>query len=132
MEHIAPQERGSNSSWDEELYDDDNLHKIGNLTLLPGRINQSLSNKSWKAKWIYYKHLSITDPNELRSLREQAERYGVELQEKALALLKATPVNNHIASVVAVGIEGSWTNDLVQKRTEKLCDILWKRLIAWL
>ena len=132
VEHITPRERGSDSSWDGGLYDDDILHTIGNLTLLPSKVNQSLSNKQWITKWIYYRHLAEKDSSELEMLNNLAEAHGVILQQSTIELLKQTPVNDHIASIVAVGIDSKWDKDLVQKRTERLCSILWKRLYTWL
>ena len=58
IEHIAPQE-GKGQGWDIDLYkEDDSYNKIGNLTLLPGKVNTSASNKGWIEKYIYYSYLA--------------------------------------------------------------------------
>ena len=132
VEHIAPKKRGTNSDWEVDLYVDRDIHKIGNLTLLTSNVNQSLGNKPWKTKWIYYRHLVEKDPSKHDLLRDEAQRYEIRLQQSTLDLLRQTPVTSHIEPIVTVGIEGNWNKDLVHRRTERLCHILWKRLFAWL
>ena len=133
LEHIAPRKRASNPpQWKHNLYADENIHKIGNLTLLPLKINQSVGNKSWAEKWIYYKYLAERDPAEVEELKQIASQRNIELNENSVQLLQETPVNDHMAPIIKVGIDGKWDKDLVQKRTERLCSILWKRLYTWL
>lgn len=132
VEHIAPQEPGPSSQWDEDIYDDENYHKIGNLTLLPSRINKSVGNKPWNTKYVYYRHLAERSPKKLEELQILAQQHNVELQESSVKLLKETPVSNHMESIITIGIDGSWNNNVVQGRTKKLCAILWSRLNAWL
>jgi hypothetical protein len=53
IEHIAPQKPES-ATWDERLYGEDELfNSIGNLTLLPTKVNTSASNKPWELKKLY-------------------------------------------------------------------------------
>jgi len=132
IEHIAPQTRGTDSEWDTKLYEEANCHKLGNLTLMPANVNASASNKNWKAKWIYYKHLDEKDPSQLEELRALAEEHEVVLQQDVLTRLRDAPINDHMASIIAVGIKGNWDYELVKRRTERMLEILWKRLYAWL
>ena len=131
VEHVAPQDR-ADSGWDVDLYVDRNVHKIGNLTLLPPKINQSVGNKPWKTKWFYYRHLAEKNSSKLDELQKLAEAHDIHPQESTLDLLKKTPVNDHMAPIIEVDIDGKWDNELVQKRTKRLCKILWERLYAWL
>lgn len=135
IEHVAPQRQKlpDNSQWDSKLYeDDDNFQLIGNLTLLPKDINSSASNKAWIEKWIYYSHLAETDPSNLTDLKSIANKNGINLKENTINLLKNTPHNHHIIPIVELGMTGLWDKAFVNKRTERICNILWERMYKWL
>jgi hypothetical protein len=135
IEHVAPQkpELSSGNDWDTALYgNDDDYEQIGNLTLLPGEINSSAGNKRLIEKWIYYRHLAETDPNNLIALKQEAEKNGVTLKKNTIELLKNTSHKHHILPIVQLGATGRWDKSFVDKRTERICDILWERLNAWL
>lgn len=134
IEHIAPQKPllSTDNQWDLNLYENDDYEQIGNLTLLPTDINTSASNKNWIEKWIYYRHLAETDPQKLEILKSEAEGYGIELKDKTIKLLKNTSHKHHILPIVELGANGDWDQDFVNKRTERICDILWERMDNWL
>ncbi|MEG3839641.1 DUF262 domain-containing HNH endonuclease family protein [Microcoleus sp. herbarium14] len=135
IEHVAPQKPKllSGADWDAALYEnDDDYEQIGNLLLLPTEINSSASNKAWIEKWIYYRHLAETDPDNLTSLKKEAEDNGVDLKDETIKLLKKTQHKHHILPIVQLGAIGLWDKSFVEKRTERICDILWDRLNAWL
>lgn len=136
VEHIAPQKPDQDqrveSQWDNTLYDNDDYHQIGNLTLLPTSINTSVSNKGWIEKWIYYQYLSETDPTKLEDLRQKAEENNVKLKNVTIDLLKKASHAHHVKPIVELGVAGNWNKALVEKRTERICDILWQRMYEWL
>jgi hypothetical protein len=127
IEHIAPQ--SNEFGWDSELYKDDQYQLIGNLTLLSKSINSSAKNRSWQAKWLYYKHLEEQDAAELNRL---AEANGIELNLSILKKLRESERLDFMESIVNVGIDGNWNAELVQKRTWQICEITWDSLIKWL
>lgn len=110
----------------------DDYEQIGNLVLLPTEINSSASNKMWIEKWIYYRHLAETDPENLTALKQEAKNNGVNLKDSTINLLKKTSHKYHILPIVELGATGQWDKSFVEKRTERICDILWERLNAWL
>lgn len=135
IEHIAPQktELSSESNWDKSLYgNNDDYEQIGNLTLLPTTINSSAGNKEWVDKWIYYRHVAETDPDKLAVLKQEAEENGVKLKNTTIALFKSTSHKHHILPMVQLGATGQWDKSFVDKRTERICDILWVRMYDWL
>lgn len=135
IEHVAPQKPKlpvGGADWDTALYENDDYEQIGNLLLLPTEINSSASNKAWIEKWIYYRHLAETDPENLASLRKEAEDNGVDLKDKTIDLLKKTQHKHHIIPIVLLGATGNWDKSFVEKRTERICDILWERIYKWL
>jgi hypothetical protein len=134
IEHIAPQKPDlqSDSFWDRDLYENDDYQQIGNLTLLPTPINISASNKQWIEKWIYYRHLAETDPDKLTELKQEAQTDGVNLNDSTIKLLTQASHAHHIKPIVEIGATGKWDKDFVEKRTERICDILWERMYEWL
>jgi hypothetical protein len=132
VEHIAPKTRQPNSSWDAALYDENRYENIGNLTLLPDNVNTSAGNRNWKSKYIYYSYLAQQDPNKLDQLNQLAKAQQVELSDSTLELLRQTPHNPMIESLITFDMNGSWNWNQVEKRAERICDILWDVLITWL
>lgn len=132
IEHIAPQTPPDGSEWDKKLYEEFDFQRIGNLTLLPTEINSSAGNKRWRDKRIYYLHLAETDLDNLEALKKEAEENGVELKEQTIALLKNTDHKHHIKPIVFLDTDGSWDKDLVDRRSRRMCEIVWDRLHPWL
>jgi Protein of unknown function DUF262/Protein of unknown function (DUF1524) len=63
VEHIAPQSLAvSDTSYDQSIYDQGLVDRLGNLTLMPVDLNQLVSNKMWPYKRGIYTVLSETDP----------------------------------------------------------------------
>lgn len=132
IEHIAPQNPEYRQAWDSLLYQNNEYQRIGNLALLPVPINSSLSNRGWIEKFIYYQHLAEIDPTRLAQLQSEADTHGVTLNSQTLELLKNTPVKQHMGSVIQIGATGAWNKDLVDRRSERICDILWDKLFQWI
>jgi hypothetical protein len=133
IEHIAPQSRPLSSAWDSRLYSEtDEFHQIGNLILLPTTINSSASNKGWKEKLIYYKYLAEKDLENQTSLAQLAIDNKIVLSQDTLKLLREANYNHHVEPIVQVGLEGVWDKDLVDKRSIRICEILWARMNEWL
>jgi Protein of unknown function DUF262/Protein of unknown function (DUF1524) len=131
LEHVAPQKPEYRPNWDSLLYADDDYQRIGNLTLLPTPINSSLSNRGWLEKFIYYQHLAETNQSRLNQLASEAQDNGVVLHPQTVNLLTSTPSKHHIAPIVQLGMAGEWNKDFVDRRSERICEILWDRLYGW-
>lgn len=132
IEHIAPQ--NGEEIWDNTLYElDTELYQsIGNLTLLPTKINSSLSNRGWIEKFIYFKHLSEKDPEKLQRLSDKANALGINLTRSTIDLLMNSNYNDHIASIVTLTETGLWNQSLVEKRAKRILEIFWDRISPWL
>lgn len=132
IEHIAPQKRKDTEDWDEDLYLENEVNSIGNLTLLPVDLNASISNRQWKAKYLYYKHLSIKDPDLVKELEIKAQNEGIVLAEDIIDKLKNSSFNKHIEAIVEIGFEGTWDKKLVEERGERILSLLWEQVSGWL
>ena len=115
-----------------DLYEDDHYQRVGNLILLPLEINSSAGNRDWLSKYIYYMHLAEKDPSKINQLQALAQSHGVELKQETLELLLNAIHNHQVTSVVSLGAGGIWDAQLVERRTERICDILWERIYPWL
>ena len=132
VEHIAPQE--NKNSWDPKLYDEKEelFQSIGNLTLLPKNVNASAGNRPWKEKFMYFSYVNVIDPANLTILESQAKKEKLKLSPTTIELLKNVAYNNHIKSIVNVGIDGNWDAEMVRKRSENLIDIFWDKTNDWI
>ncbi|NJM99699.1 MAG: HNH endonuclease [Phormidesmis sp. RL_2_1] len=130
IEHVAPQER--TTDWDLNIYEDESYDKIGNLTLLPSKVNTSASNKGWIEKYIYYRYLSEANPSNTENLRQVAIDNGVTLSESTMQLLGQSSFNHHILPIVQLGENGIWDKGFIEERSYRICEIVWDRLYSWL
>jgi hypothetical protein len=125
IEHIAPQ--SNKEGWDVNIYNEDSIHKVGNLTLLPIVINSSLSNRPWKEKIIYYRHLAETDPDKIEALKKDAEEINLDLDPKKIEILQSAQFNDHIRPLVINTENIEWSNKTIDDRTESICKLFWER-----
>lgn len=133
LEHIAPQTPASRTPWDINLYGDDVYQRIGNLTLLPGEINVSASNRGWMEKCLYYQYISAANPviDRPAILADAASR-GVNLTQNNLALLDQANYHAPVLPIAAVGLTGVWDKALVERRSERIASLLWDELYKWI
>lgn len=133
IEHIAPQVN-KNSIWDESLYDTtiEPYQSLGNLTLLPQDLNSSAGNKGWKEKFLYYQSVAETDPDKIACLEERATELGVTFNPETIKLLKECHFNQHLSFISSLTAEDSWNRELVNKRTDRMLDIIWNRISKWI
>ena len=130
IEHIAPQ--GGEENWDERLYEENELYQsIGNLTLLPSKVNTSAGNRGWLEKHLYYQHLSEGDPQKQQELANKAKSKGINLSKETVQLLQEANFNAHIKPIVRLGEEGNWNLEFINKRAERMLNILWERIEKW-
>jgi hypothetical protein len=133
IEHIAPQ-TNKNNLWDENLYDTQtkSFQAIGNLTLLPQELNSSAGNKGWKEKLLYYKSVAERDPSKIAELESIANNSDIELNPNTISILQNSQFNQHVESVSILSENDSWNKELIEKRTDRIMDIVWNRISNWI
>jgi uncharacterized protein with ParB-like and HNH nuclease domain len=133
IEHIAPQSN-KNNLWDENLYDNQTkiYQSIGNLTLLPQELNSSAGNKEWKEKLLYYKTVAEIDPAKIQELESIAQQMNISLNPDTVNLLKKSQYGDYIKSISTLSEDDIWNKELVEKRADKILDIVWNRISKWL
>lgn len=132
IEHIAPQ-KDTRNAWDSSIYQDGYEQRIGNLILLPGEINSTVGSKAWQEKWFYYSYLACKTPAQRTNVENDALAHGITMtQGKVKKLLADSKHQSHIIPIVQLGMNGIWNKNMIEKRTQRICEILWKRMDRWL
>ena len=113
IEHIAPQT--NNGDWDESLYDPilEPYQTLGNLTLLPQKLNSS-------------------DEQKLAKIGEQATELSISWNLETQEMLMECEYNAHLKPLSVMNVTDKWDKDLVDKRTEKMLSIIWDRVSNWI
>lgn len=129
LEHIAPRE--SALGWDDGVYKNrEVVHQIGNLVLVPGDANSSLSNRPWNQKKILYAALGAKTKQEATLLLEEAAKNGIEFAMSTQELIDLSVHMPHLAALGSYPAE--WTLDAISVRSKCLLDLAWDQLWGWL
>ncbi len=132
LEHIAPQKPEVSSDWPVALYSDNGrelIDTLGNLTLLPPSINASISNRTWRSKNYLYKVLACPSDQGVNELLKSAQEYGVNPPTQQLLESK----KSYMAQIDALAkVTGPWTVEMVTNRGNRLAELSWDKLSAWL
>lgn len=132
IEHIAPQRPPEQHNWDSNIYSDSRFDEIGNLLLVPPKVNSNLSNKEWQVKYLHYAHIGKRATEELVALKSQAEDKGIALSRQAVNALEKSNYSGAVEPVLTVGIEGQWDADMIERRSRQIREITWNTLSSWL
>jgi len=129
IEHVAP--KGQANGWPDELCEDSGIvHRIGNLTLLPKRENQSVSNRSWQVKRLIYRILSSDTPDDIENLQFEATEKGIELSSSTDQILEGAQYLPHVKAIGSV--ENEWDLNMIDQRSECLLLLAWTRIAPWI
>lgn len=133
LEHVAPQTPDTRTNWTPDLYNGEAYQRIGNLTLLPGEINVSVSNRGWMEKCLYYQYMTAANPAIDRpAIVADATAQGVVLTPNNLAVLGQANYHAPVLPIAAVGLTGSWDHVLVEQRSERIASLLWTTIHTWI
>ena len=129
IEHIAPQSQ--NAGWQSDIYkEDQTVNTLGNLILLPHEENNILDDKSWKHKQLIYTLLAADTQDEFDSIKGKLESKGLTLSKKAIEVLSKSQYLGMCKSVAL--LDKPWSLEIIQKRTQRLAELVWGRLYPWL
>ena len=128
VEHVAPQ--GRREGWDGGLYSDHNLvDYLGNLSLLPEKMNVSIGNKPWSKKALFYRAAAAETNNEVRECIENARDQGLDFGSKIVTMLETGGCLPILSSVSAAD---DWDATVVQMRTKNIAELVWDEMSIWL
>jgi uncharacterized protein DUF262/uncharacterized protein DUF1524 len=127
VEHIAPQNRNG-VDYENAIYADNLQHTIGNLALLPMKLNTIIGNRPWSDKRDMFKVLGNSDQDE----REQQVRdFGFNLRKKKKQdLADASCIKG--VNVLASNSDCEFKSEFVTGRSKRICELVYQRLISWL
>ena len=126
VEHIAPQRRQStDTSYSAALYDEGDINRLGNLTLLPADLNGLVGNKPWPFKRDVFGMLAKTSKTQRVNALKGGNLY--QLGAKSKALLESSdfmPFCKFVASYPEATIDRTY----VSERGRRLAELAWDRL----
>ncbi|EYD77456.1 hypothetical protein Rumeso_00881 [Rubellimicrobium mesophilum DSM 19309] len=130
VEHIAPQSSKANG-WKEGLYDDPGtINRIGNLILLPGEPNSYIGKRPWDHKKLIYKYLCAETAAEAGTIAGTFGSAGLTLGLNGEKILTGTgylPMCKGISKCTE-----EWDVDIVDRRSNRLAELAYERVIDWL
>ena len=127
IDHIAPQQLPV-YGWAGDLYHSENIRDtIGNLTLLPPKTDSIVPSKSWEQKRDFYMLLSACSLDEQKQIRAKT---NLRLSKTNYELLVKTKSLSHTDALSM--IEDEWNTEWIKRRSRRLGEILWNRLMEWL
>ena len=133
VEHVAPQSKSA--EWKDDrykrIYDvPENIHKLGNLILLPAEANTIIGNKSWEHKRLMYRLLASETTAEFDKIKDELRAAGLTLSNTAKEVLDNAKYLSICKSVALY--DKPWSFDIIQERTERFAELAWDRLYPWL
>jgi uncharacterized protein with ParB-like and HNH nuclease domain len=132
IEHVAPQSPDYLGGWDTQIYENDKLHTIGNLTLLPKKVNISAGNKSWNLKRYYFDYLSAKDGQKIKKIEEELKQLIPEQSLKStLEILAKSEYADHVKAFKALD-DTEWDSDFIDRRSTRILEILFDQVYPWL
>lgn len=116
LEHVAPQNPIEGNTWDPNIYTKNLIHHVGNLILLPTKLNKSANNSDWPIKYEHYCKVALREKSNEDKKNEADD----------LSFLCA------VAPILNVGESGSWNADMINRRTRQIKKLAWATLNSWL
>lgn len=126
IEHIAPQQ--ATNGWDQEFYSQkETVHKLGNLVLVPGAANASLSSRPWAEKKVLYAALGAPSVDEAKSILNSSGLTFAQTTEDLAAMSRYLP---HLRALGQY--KGEWNPEFMSQRADVLLRLVYTRLKDWL
>lgn len=129
LEHIAP--KNNSGDWAPEIYENsDKVDALGNFTLLPGKENAMVGNRSWEHKRALYNILCAKNDSEFKERKNACEKLGLSISLRAQEILdnaKYLPMCESLALK-----DGDWDRDFIDARSQRLAELAWNQLSRWL
>ena len=132
LEHVAPQSPPDEHGWDERIYSESKFDHIGNLLLVPSKVNSYVGNKEWRVKFLHYAHIGNRSEEAVRSLTSEAESLGIVLSKPAVNALARASFSGTIEPIVKIGIDGKWDVKMIDCRSQHIKGVVWSKLSGWL
>lgn len=129
LEHVAPQSQ--NDAWPPGLYTNkEEIHRLGNLVLLPRKANSSVRARPWEEKRAMYAALGARSKEEAKEVLDRAVERGMMKSDSTESLVELSKHMPHLSSLGRRDDE--WNADFIEARSRRLLELAWDRLWPWL
>lgn len=127
VEHVAPQNRrAGDKSYEDKIYNDNLVGRLGNLALLPGDLNTLVENRKWSDKRAFFYVLGETDPSKrLTALGTLGLTTYAQKVQDALTGASYMP----FTKAVAANGSATFTASYIAARGKVLAELAYDRLI---
>jgi hypothetical protein len=134
VEHIVPESPSNETKhkWPKEVYDDELLHTLGNLWLLPSRENKSAGNRGWPVKRVFYRALAAKTVEESESILSEANEEGYSFGKMTEVILANAQYMPHIHALAELPVDHRWDSEYVASRSRNIAALAWDTLAPWL
>jgi len=128
--------QAKSNGWSDGIYlEDDNIvHRLGNLLLLPENENgQLLKNRSWRIKRDIFKLLATENVSDFETLKERISRdHGLNFGNRVTQILNESNYLQMCKSIGAMPAGSEWTTELIDRRSENIAKLAWDKLNSWI
>lgn len=129
IEHIAPQSPApGDSSYEQAIYDQGLIDRLGNLTLMPSELNKLVDNKNWVFKRDLYKILSEQSPSQRLSKLTASVPGLAQVTQNTVLSAQYLPFCRSLGNSTSQVL----TATFVTKRGERIANLAWDRLWPYL
>ncbi|WP_436917887.1 DUF262 domain-containing protein [Acinetobacter schindleri] len=130
VEHIVPQTLNKMASTTVSLDNKDDIHKLGNLTLLPQSKNSLVGNRSWIDKKLIFQYLIEVDPTKRDALELDLRKLDNPLTDSQIDKLSHSiylPILESVANY-----HGEWSSAFINERSENIANLAYDEISHWL
>ena len=130
VEHIAPIADSQDGAWDDNIYKYNLHHSLGNLTLLPNKINSAIGNSSWIKKRVLYKALTVRKKSERTGIIKEAE----DAKDQKLSKYIKDEIEKMpcLDLIIPLRDVQDWDRDVVMERGRNTAKLAWETISPWL
>ncbi|WP_181893072.1 DUF262 domain-containing protein [Falsiruegeria mediterranea] len=130
VEHIAPNSAGA-SGWPKSISENARIrNSIGNLTLLPSKENNEISNSEWEKKKLFFAALSASTKAERESQLKKAETaLAKPFRKQTWQVVNRSP---RLSMLDGINLQDEWNKEFVERRSKRLLELAWDKIFPWL
>ncbi len=129
VEHIAPDSEPADG-WDLDIYKDTILRdSLGNLILLPKKVNSAIGNGSWKRKKVFYLALTEKEADQQQERIDDAADLGMKFSDYTTKLLQE---GKRLDLLDPLRDVENWDRNLIETRSRNIAELTWDHLWPWL
>ncbi len=129
VEHVAPQSPApGDTTYEQAVYEQGLVDRIGNLTLMPSDLNSLVKNRSWAYKRSLYEILADQSPQRRLSRLQETLPGLAQVTRDVVLSAQYLP----FCRSLALNSAPQFTADFIQKRGERLASLTWDCLWTYL